>query len=91
MAVAEAKKIEKTDSNDGGSSTLSGPLGWLPRKWNELRTFFSEVRSELRKVTWPSRAEVYATTIVVIATSVAFGFYLFGMDLLFSRLISGIL
>jgi preprotein translocase subunit SecE len=88
MAVAEAKKIDKTEPSEGGAASI---LGVVPRKLRELRTFFSEVRSELRKVTWPSRSEVYATTVVVIATSVAFGFYLFGLDMAFFRLFSRIL
>ena len=33
-------------------------------------------------MTWPSQAEVYATTVVVILTSLVFGLYLFGIDLL---------
>jgi len=57
-----------------------GPLGW----WNRWREFFGEVRSEMKRVTWPSRREVYATTVVVILTSVFFGVYLFAVDLLFS-------
>ena len=46
--------------------------------------FFAEVRNEMKRVTWPTRREVYATTLVVILTSVFFGLYLFGVDLLFS-------
>ena len=38
----------------------------------------------MKRVTWPSRREVYATTLVVIITSVFFGVYLFGVDLMFS-------
>ena len=45
-----------------------------------MRLFLSEVRNELKRVTWPSQKEVYATTIVVIATSVFFGIYLFALD-----------
>ena len=37
--------------------------------------FLSEVRNELKRVTWPSQKEVYATTVVVILTSVFFGMY----------------
>ena len=48
------------------------------------REFFREVRNEMKRVTWPSRREVYATTVVVILTSVFFGLYLFGVDLVFS-------
>ncbi|MGE3177877.1 MAG: preprotein translocase subunit SecE [Vicinamibacterales bacterium] len=44
------------------------------------RLFLSEVRNELRRVTWPSRKEVYATTVVVILTSLFFGLYLFVLD-----------
>ena len=45
-----------------------------------MRLFLSEVRNELKRVTWPSSKEVYATTVVVILTSVFFGIYLFVLD-----------
>ena len=44
------------------------------------RLFLSEVRNELKRVTWPSQKEVYATTIVVILVSAFFGIYLFVLD-----------
>jgi preprotein translocase subunit SecE len=44
------------------------------------RVFLSEVRNELKRVTWPSQKEVYATTVVVILVSVFFGLYLFALD-----------
>jgi preprotein translocase subunit SecE len=46
--------------------------------------FLKDVRAELKKVTWPSRGEVYTTTIVVILATLFFGFYLFLMDALSS-------
>ena len=49
-------------------------------RFERLRLFLSEVRNELKRVTWPSRKEVYATTVVVILTSVFFGLYLFVLD-----------
>ena len=45
-----------------------------------MRLFLSEVRNELKRVTWPSQAEVYATTVVVILVSAFFGVYLFVLD-----------
>jgi len=45
-----------------------------------FREFLTEVRNELRRVTWPARREVYATTVVVIITSSFFGLYLFALD-----------
>ena len=41
----------------------------------------------MKRVTWPSRKEVYATTVVVILTSVFFGLYLFGVDLALNALV----
>jgi len=49
-------------------------------RWERARLFLSEVRNELKRVTWPGSKEVYATTIVVILVSAFFGLYLFGLD-----------
>ena len=49
-------------------------------RFERMRLFISEVRNELKRVTWPSQAEVYATTVVVILVSVFFGIYLFILD-----------
>jgi preprotein translocase subunit SecE len=77
-AVAEMKKMDKdTEAAGGGAAWLT----WVPNKLKELRSFFVEVRSELKKVTWPPKKEVYATTVVVIVTTLFFGFYLWFLDL----------
>ena len=55
------------------------------------RLFLSEVRNELKRVTWPSQKEVYATTIVVILTSAFFGIYLFLLDLGINDLVQWVL
>ncbi|HYB95835.1 MAG TPA: preprotein translocase subunit SecE [Vicinamibacterales bacterium] len=56
-------------------------LGWFGRAGEFVR----EVRNEMKRVTWPSQREVYATTVVVILTSVFFGLYLWSVDLLLER------
>jgi preprotein translocase subunit SecE len=61
--------------------------GWFGRG----RRFLTEVRSELGRVTWPTRREVWATTIVVILTSLVFGLYLYAVDLALSRLVGWII
>jgi preprotein translocase subunit SecE len=60
------------------------------RWYRRFVSFLREVRAELKKVTWPSRNEVYSTTIVVIFATIFFGFYLFFMDVVFSWLITRI-
>ena len=60
------------------------------RWYKRLSNFLKDVRSELKKVTWPSKNEVTSTTIVVIAATIFFGFYLFFMDVIFSWVITQI-
>jgi preprotein translocase subunit SecE len=91
MAVAEARKMDKTEGGGSAPTWLSEAIGWLPRKFRELKQFFIEVRAELKKVTWPSRQEVQSTTVVVIFTTIFFGFYLYSLDLLLSQLFSLVL
>jgi len=71
--------VEQDDSV--GARLKSGPAGW----WEKSRRFLTEVKNETGRVTWPSRKEVYATTIVVILVSIFFGLYLWGVDLALSH------
>jgi preprotein translocase subunit SecE len=66
------------------------PMEQKLRWYRRFGSFLREVRSEIKKVTWPSRNEVYNTTIVVIFATLFFGFYLFFMDVIFSWVISQI-
>ena len=74
--------MAEQDDSFGGRAK-EGVAGW----WGRSRRFLAEVRNEMARVTWPSRREVYATTLVVIVTSIFFGLYLWGVDLLLDRLI----
>ena len=62
------------------------PMRW----WTNARTFLVEVRNEMRRVTWPSRREVYATTLVVILVSAFFGLYVSLLDVVLQRVVNGI-
>jgi preprotein translocase subunit SecE len=80
-------KTATVDTEDSfGGRARESVTGW----WTRGRRFLSEVRNEMGRVTWPSRKEVYATTIVVILTSIFFGVYLWGVDLLLNLVIGWI-
>ncbi len=51
-------------------------------------TFLQETILELRKSVWPSREETARLTWVVIALSIAVGFFLGGLDRLFAETFS---
>jgi preprotein translocase subunit SecE len=57
-----------------------------------VRQFLHDVRMELRNVTWPSKADVRATTVVVLIATFFFGFYLGTvLDIPLSRLMTWLL
>jgi preprotein translocase subunit SecE len=55
-----------------------------------VKSFYGDVRNEMRKVTTPSRKEVEATTIVVIITVFIFGVYFWVVDGVIGRSLDGV-
>lgn len=53
--------------------------------------FLTDVKGELKKVTWPTRKDTYASSLVVIILVLFSAIYLGGVDLILSRLIRVIL
>ena len=82
MSSLEQVKPAPVRSTEG----VGGIKGW----WNNSTSFLTEVRNEMRRVTWPSRKEVYATTVVVIITSAFFGIYLFSLDMMLNAAVNWI-
>jgi preprotein translocase subunit SecE len=57
---------------------MNAMAGELEKKtsWVEsTREYFTDIRSEMRRVTWPSRKQVESTTLVVILSVFAFAIY----------------
>lgn len=52
---------------------------------NQVIKFLTEARDELKKVVWPTRREIAKLSAIVITVTVVIGFYLGGLDALFSR------
>ena len=62
------------------------------RSWPErIKSFYNDVRTEMRKVSSPSRKEVQATTTVVIITVFLFAFYFWIVDLAISSTLDRLL
>ena len=81
--MAKPAMLDRARDTTGSAKAV---LGW----WGRSRTFLAQVRNELERVTWPSWKEVQATTVVVILTSVAFGVYLWGVDLVLNAIASAL-
>jgi preprotein translocase subunit SecE len=75
-----ATQAAKTSKEETQGGTGSG----LPQKVTgtieNTRAFLQETRVEMKKVTWPSRDDVVATTGVVLATVAFFAIYLYFVE-----------
>ena len=49
--------------------------------------FLTNVKSELKKVTWPSKKDTYGSTVIVIALVLVCAVYFGVVDIILSRLI----
>lgn len=52
------------------------------------KSYSSEVKSELKKVKWPTKFEITKYGIAVLIFIIAFGLYFYGLDALFAWLSS---
>ena len=72
----ETKKMANSIATSGSE------FGDRIKSWPErIKSFYSDVRTEMKKVTSPSWKEVQATTTVVIITVFLFAFYFWIVDL----------
>ena len=61
------------------------PAG-VERRTQGIATWARDIRSELRKVAWPTKEDAARLTAVVLVISIAVGLFLGGVDALFGAL-----
>jgi preprotein translocase subunit SecE len=57
----------------------------------KTRSFLTDVRVELKKVTWPNRQDTLSSTAVVIVVVFIISFYLGFIDILLSRMVTSLI
>jgi preprotein translocase subunit SecE len=78
----ETKKMTKSMAAASPDDNLGARFASWPEK---IKTFYNDVRTEMKKVTTPSLKEVQATTLVVIITVFIFGLYFWLVDFVIGR------
>src|SRR5215475_7616909 len=76
-ALSEASESSLSREDEGGERP--GRLSKLSFG-GRIGEFYQNVKLELRKTSWPTRNEVWSTTVVVLIAIFFFGFYLWGVD-----------
>jgi preprotein translocase subunit SecE len=84
VTKAKADKLAERGQDSGQGNQLTG-------MYTRTADFLRDVRSEMRKVTTPSREEVRTTTTVVIVTVFAFAAYFYVVDAVLSRAVQSLL
>jgi len=69
----------------GGAITRPQEKGEREGRFKRMARFLREVRSELKKVAWPSRNEVFTYTVVVLVSVTFVTLLTFGLDYLFGK------
>jgi preprotein translocase subunit SecE len=70
---------------------MGDEVGIQKNAWQQFRQYVSDVRVEMKRVTWPGKQEIYGTTVMVILTTFFFGIYFWICDQGFSSAIHSLL
>ena len=53
---------------------------WFKRTFGAIARYFRELRSELKKVVWPTPKQVFKNTLIVLACVLVVGVFVFVVD-----------
>jgi preprotein translocase subunit SecE len=91
--MANASSIKETAGRKtaGQESAIGGAIsevgGWPSRS----KSFLSDVRAEMKRVSWPTWTQIKATTVVVLITVALFAAYLGALDYVFTQAVQALL
>ena len=53
---------------------------WFARAWGAICRYFRELRSELKKVVWPTPQQIFKNTMIVLACVLIVGVFIWLID-----------
>jgi len=76
--------------NRPGGRNLTQQRGGAPAQSGNAGQFVNDVRTEMRRVVWPTREEVRSGVIVTVLLLLFFAFYIFGLDWVTERILGAV-
>ena len=61
------------------------------RAWGRICRYFRELRSELKKVVWPTPKQVLKNSLIVLACVLVIGVFIWAFDFVAQALINGLI
>jgi preprotein translocase subunit SecE len=77
--VSSKKDTAKASKSDKGANVKAAKKKDAKKKGG-IKKYFRDLKSEIKKVVWPSRAKVINNSGIVISVMIALGLLLFGID-----------
>ena len=64
---------------------------WFARTWGKICKYFRELKSELKKVVWPTPKQVLNNTLIVLGCCVVIGVFIWLFDYVAGAGITGLI
>ena len=64
---------------------------WFARAWGGICRYFRELKSELKKVVWPTPKQVLKNTLIVLACVVVVGVFIWLFDVVGDMIIKALI
>ncbi len=64
---------------------------WFKRTWSGICRYFRELKSELKKVSWPTPKQVLKNALIVLACVIVVGAFIWVFDLVAGFLVNGLI
>ena len=64
---------------------------WLKRAWSAICRYFRELKSELKKVAWPTPKQVLKNALIVVACVLVVGIFIWVFDLVAGTLVNSLI
>ena len=64
---------------------------WFKRTWGKVKKYFRELRSELKKVVWPTKSQMVNNTVIVLVCTLIVGICIWVFDAVGGVVVNGII
>ena len=90
MAKEELKSEKVSDKNKGKTPAKSSEKK-QKKQPNKVAKYFKDLKSEFKKVVWPTKKQVINNTMVVLVTILLIGLFVGGIDVFMGWLLKTLL
>lgn len=73
------------------AETAAKKENFFVRAGKGVTGFFRDIRNEVKKIVWPTPKSVFRNTGVVLATIIIIGLFIFGLDFVFTTILSHVM